>query len=314
MRRFIFSVLALLLALSTPTVAQAAPSGVSQSVKRKARRLVRKGQSALRAKQYRRALRYFQRAHGLWPRKEFLFNQSITYLLMKRKIAAATLLRRFLSASRPGTLRRLPEMFRRLMAEVCVLKVSAPQGNTTIWIDRRRVGAGSIERVVLPGRHLLQVRRAGRVVATRTVKLRRGQQELWRPVVPPPEQWREPPRRPPEREPDKPSKPSSWQRLHWIYFVVAAGLTATATGALIGTGLKTNELEKEFASQQTQSLYDRGRAYKTATNALIGVTVAAAVGAATLAIFTRWRKPERTQPARVSASVYPGGAAVTLTW
>ena len=122
----------------------------------------------------------------------------------------------------------------------------------------------------------------------------------------------------PRRQPD-PSDPepatdraSGRAKVHWGYFAAASGLTVVAGGLMVWLGLETNDLEERFQAGPTPSLQSRGRRYRAATNAMVGLTSAAAITAAVLAFYTRWKGKERTSARRVTPVISPGAAGVTV--
>ena len=256
------------------------------------------------------ALRQFNGAYKLWNRKEIQFNIALVYLELKDNLAAAHHLRIYLRAAGPGAQAKLPSRFQQLLRGVAVLKVHVSRKDAGIFVDGKRVGVRRIEVVLRPGRHRVHIRFDGAVQVRTTIQLSPGQVLDWNPKL-----WR-PVRRPrPRPTPTGPAVSGrSWQRLHWAYFVVATGLAAVAGGALIATGFKTNALEREFRSAPTPDLQKRGRAFLAATHALTGVTAAALVTSALLAVFTRWRARRVERPVTLIPVVSPRGASIVLRW
>jgi hypothetical protein len=89
---------------------------------------------------------------------------------------------------------------------------------------------------------------------------------------------------PPPSTPPPSSKP-----LHPAIFFVGAGLTATAGGLLIWSGLDTNGARDDFDAAPTRAGLDDGLSRQLRTNVLIGVTAGLGVTTAALGIFaTEW--------------------------
>lgn len=97
------------------------------------------------------------------------------------------------------------------------------------------------------------------------------------------------------------------------FAVVAVAVAVAATG----TGVKALQLNKEWKDTGSASTRKSGMLLQGVTNALWGVSAAAAVTAAILAIFTRWKrtKPDRDQSAALDVDVgpLPGGASVRVS-
>jgi hypothetical protein len=99
-----------------------------------------------------------------------------------------------------------------------------------------------------------------------------------------------------------------------VWFVAAAGLAAVAGVVTIGTGVKTLALYDEFKKDPNDTAVQKqGKTMKAVTNAMIGVTAAAAVAAGVLALFTRWKSKEKPSTVEVLPGVAPGGATIHLS-
>ncbi len=307
--RWVGCALALATLIFTPSVALGAPDRETQN---RVRKMVRQGQKAMRTGKLPEALRHFKGAYKLWNRKEIQFNIALVYLELKNDLAAAHHLRIYLRAAGPGAQAKLPSRFQQLLRGVAVLKIRVSREDAGIFVDGKRVGVGRVEAVLRPGRHKVHIRFDGSIQVRTKIQLSPGQvldwnPKLWRPVRP-----RRPRPRPRDTAPVASGR--SWQTLHWAYFAVATGLAAVAGGALIATGLKTNALEREFRSAPTPDLQKRGRAFLTATHALTGVTAAAVLTSALLAVFTRWRARRVERPVTLIPIVSPRGASIVLRW
>jgi hypothetical protein len=195
---------------------------------------------------------------------------------------------------------------RKLLAETSVLDIKAPDAGIAIWVDGKLEGMGSAEVVVLPGKRPVEFRKGGKVLLKKTLHAKAGQVLLFSPTLTPDA------RRPPPGGGTTPTDPGR-KKLHWAYFAGAAGLAVLASAVMIGTGVKTLELHDRFESNPDDTdAQSQGKTMKAVTNAMVGVASAAAVTAAVLAFFTRWRKPERASAVQVQPRVGPGGASVTL--
>jgi PEGA domain len=303
--------MALATLIFTPSVALGAPD---RKTKNRVRMMVRDGQKAIRTGKLSEALRQFKGAYKLWNRKEIQFNIALVYLALKNDLAAAHHLRIYLRAAGPGAKTKLPSRFQQLLRGVAVLRVRVSRKDAGVFVDGKRVGVRRVEVVLRPGRHRVHIRFDGVVQMRTTVQLSPGQVLDWKPKLRRPFRPRRSRPRPGPTGTDPAVSGRSWQRLHWAYFVVATGLAAAAGGALIATGLKTNALEREFQLAPTPDLQKRGRAFLVATHALTGVTAAAVVTSALLAVFTRWRGRRVERPVTLIPVVSPRGASIVLRW
>jgi len=91
----------------------------------------------------------------------------------------------------------------------------------------------------------------------------------------------------------------------------------------ISLSIKTRSLHKEFQEDKTDAdLADQGKNYQLGANVLWGVTAAAAVGTAVVAVFTDWKgtsaseeeSPTPKEGERVSFGVYPGGGTLRVSF
>ena len=82
----------------------------------------------------------------------------------------------------------------------------------------------------------------------------------------------------------------------------------------VGLGVRTRALHRDFDQNPTWSTRDEGLRYQTLTNVMWGIAGAAALSAAVIAIFTRWKRTERPNRVQVLPVLTPGGVGVTGTF
>lgn len=210
--------------------------------------------------------------------------------------------------------------------KVSVLTVKGPAG-AMVHIDGKAVGVVPVEVVILPGSHRIALIKSKQVVGRQTVTLKGGQPETITVIAPVPIA-------PPPRKrrvgsgtgsgtgtghavgPNPTPRPKGLPMTYALTFAVVAVALA---GAATGTGVKALQLHKEWKDTGSSSTRKSGMLLQNVTNVLWGVSGAAAVTAAILAIFTRWKrtKPDRYGSATLDVDVdvgpLPGGASVTLS-
>jgi hypothetical protein len=311
MKQFPRLTMALVLAaLLWPGSAAAQPE-VSAEVKKQANRDYAKGQQAYRTKKYEKAVEFFLSAYKTWPRRELLFNISLSYGRLGDKINAVINLRGFIKDASPKEMALVPKWLSDMQDEVAVINIQGPAG-AVVSMDGKTLGEVPQEVVILPGMHLFVVELGGKRIAKRDWDVPPGLKRVWevtepreRPVVIVPPLRRDPP--PPPLPPPPPPEP---KRIHWVYTVSVAGLAAVFAAAAAGTGAKAQSLHTDYKNAPTADLRRDGMKMVNVTNAMWGVAGACAVGSVVLAIFTRWRRPKEKAAILPTFEVGPGGAQV----
>lgn len=293
--------------------AAAAPRPADTATQLAARKHVSQGRQALAKRNLLAALKHFQSAYRLWPRKESAFNLALVYHELGAKLSAARYLLRYLDEADAKARRQLPAIFKQLLKQVGVISIKAPLAKMAIWVNGKQAGRGQVRVVLLPGSHVLQLRQGSEAIQEWTVQLAAGQRLRLRPRLATIHQRRTGTG---PGIPSTPSRPAGFQRqrLHWAFFAIAAGLAVVAGVAIIPLGLETNRLEKENKDPDTSTdaLIRKGEQYLKATHAMTGIAAIAGAAAVALAIFTRWRKPQRPRRITVHPGVAPGGASLTV--
>lgn len=290
------------------------PASAQRQNRALARQLFASGNSLFTQRQYREAIVRFKQAFRHWNQYNIQFNIALCYYNLGDKVGAVTHLRRYLKKATAKERKSIPKPLLAMQRKVAVIIVQVPDPKATIWVNGKLAGTKRVELVVKPGRRTVVIKKGEKTVVRKVMDLSGGSQQVWemskmpvpRPVVP----------EPPVPQPPKPP-PRRLGRLHWGYFAAAAGLTVALGGVLTGLGVKVLQIEKDWkasalGSQERADLADKGEKYKNATNALVGVTAAVGVTAVVLAIFTRWRSPERESGIKIQPAVGPGGASFTV--
>lgn len=298
--------LGILLGLGWPGgVLRAEPSAADKAG---ARRLVGLAKRFIQQKQHQRAIESFEKAYQKWPRKEIQFNIALVYLEIGEKVKAYEHLSRYWRVSTPDERSRLPALLLRLRNELGTLRVRASEAAMGIRVGGTLRGTGSVEVVLEPGIHEVEILVDGEVVQKKALRVSGGAEVLWEAEPPRPGDGLGSKGTP---EPPKP-RVSDRRKLHLGYFVAAASLAVAAGAVVVWTGVKTLQLGEDYDANPTRDLQKEGRTYRAVTNVMIGVSAAAAVTAAVLAVFTRFTAPERPSAVRLQPAVAPGGGFVSL--
>ncbi len=294
----------IILMLSLPV--GTAHAETSEADKAKARKLVKIAKKMLKKKRLVRALRYFEQAHRYWENPVIQYNIAVVHLALGNKVKAAVHLRQYMKKASPDAQARLPVALRKVLTQVAVMHIQAPAPDLAIWVDGKLEGMGKVVVVVLPGKRKVEFRRGDDVVSEKTLTTSGGQTLVFSP---------EGSRRPIGPGGTEPKQPSDGgKKLHWAYFVAAAGLAVIAGAVTAGTGVRTLALKDEFDKDQTNTdVQNQGKTMKAVTNAMVGVTASAALAAGVLAYFTRWKTAEKPTAVQIQPAVLPGGASVSLS-
>ncbi|MFH2005733.1 MAG: tetratricopeptide repeat protein [bacterium] len=325
------------LVLLAGTLVEASPSD-----KARAKLLFREGRQLFHKKRYKKSIVQLEKAHRLWKHRTIVFNLALAHAHLGDNIRAVIHLRRFLAEAPPAE-RKLPLILQQVQQKVGVLVIQLPNPRAAIYVDGKLAGRGRVELVVEPGRRAIEIREGTRTVLRKSIEVPAGKEKTWelaelprrrpargRPLVIHPRLRLRP--RPAVPPPVVPPPTRSRRGLHTGYFTTFTVMTAVSLAAAIAMGFKTKQAHEDFvASGRTDTaLHDDGVLYQNIANALWGVTAAAAVTAAVVAIFTRWRRTERSKPSasqgaaqttghlapQVSAkpTIWPGGAGLTVDW
>jgi hypothetical protein len=283
----------------------------------RARRLFLQGKRSFKKKAYRRALRYFEQAFQVWHNRVFHFNIAVVHArLGNQKKAVAHVFAYLKGAS--ASERRLPAELEKLFHSYGIIQVSTPHENAQHWVDGRRVKTGrEMKQVVAAGVHNVEIRRHGRCVARRAISVVGGQVVNWTVSAESGPAGGELNRvvRAGGRNGDRSPTPQTIRTVHWGYFAALSGVAAAGLGAALGLYFKTKRVNDRYLADTTQkNLRSEGLRYQHATNTLFGVAAGAAVAAAVVAVFTRWRSPHTEASVAVGATPLPGGGIVQVTF
>lgn len=311
---------ALLVLGGTLTPSHAQPARTAAPGEAEARKLVREGMTLHGQGKFREAIAVLEKAYAHWKNPKILINIAICHAEMKDKVAAARLLRQAFASLEPDQAAKLraglPAIVAKVESEVAVIVVTLPDGSAEVHVDGERIGPAPLTHVTLPGKHVVEIRREGQVIDRQTYILAPGGSvrytlEAW------PAARAEPARPDPRPEPPTPppARPRSKLGRLPIYYFAAAVIVAVVTGAaLIGTGVKTEQIQDDYYAAPSLSTRDRGLRYRTTTNALLAVSALSAAGAVVLGVLTDWRNPLRRKERSVSVtpSVAPTGAGLLV--
>lgn len=283
-------------------------------VKRKAMKEFKKGKKLYRREKFYRAVQSFERSFKLVPHKNTLLNIAISFAEMENAAMAITYLRRALELSGKKAEElldgkehaKLLEMRR----QVVIIEVEAPDPQAEIFVNRVRIGRHKAEKVLYPGMHRVEVKVGGQTKAEKVVELAAGAETRW--IVP---DWVTPAVRK-QIMAERRRKRRKRSGIPFYYMLTTSVIAVAAGATVVYTGIKTDQLAKDFHRTGDSSTEKKGKQYKLATNILIGVAAGAAVTSAILAIFTDWggRKKKETGPGAILVPyVGPEGAGLTVS-
>ncbi len=285
----------------------------SSSPKRQAKRYFKKGKRHYKKDRFQKAIKMFRKAYALMPHKNILLNIAICHAEMGEPVKAMVQLRIALKVAGKSAEQLLDaKEYRKLLdmqKRVAILKITAPDLRAVIHLNGESLGGSTMDRVLYPGSYLIEVKLDNKLMVRKTFKLGGGDRKKW--FI---ESWA-------TAGGDDPSTlggaTGRLGRLHIAYVAVTAGLTLAATGALIGTAVKTQQLKDKYVSSGNDPQYQReGERYRTATNVLIGVAAVSAAATVVLAIFTDWsvfKKSKDGTQTQVVPYTGPGTAGLVLS-
>lgn len=299
-------------AAPAPTPATGATAEPDPGAKKKARKHFAKGSRHYSKERYKQAIAEFNQAYSLWKNPRILLNIAICYSEMGDAVKAVTFLRRALKTAndeqRAKLQKSVPPKLQARKGEVADLEVVMPNAAAEIYLNGELAGRSPVQRVVAPGTVRLTVKLNGQVKVTKTLELKAGERRTFSL-----EGW------PATDAPKPPGR--SWRarlaKLPVYYVGAAALLTLVGLGALIGTAVRTEQIQDDYYANPSLDTHDKGIRYRTATNVLIGVTVAAGVATGVLALFTDWKrlpwKKEQAANTLILPSVGPGGIGLSAS-
>lgn len=301
-----------------PMAARAAPAPdrpaavkLDPAIKKKAREHFAKGGEHYAKERFPKAIEEFKKAYSYWKNPRILLNIAICYSEMNDAVQGVIYLRRARKTATPEQLVKLrtkvPKGLREREGQVADLEVVMPSG-AEIYVNDKLAGSSPAQVVVLPGTVRVSVKQSGQVKVSKTLVIKAGEKKTFALT-----QW-------PVTAPPKKTKPSWRKRLAKlpVYYVGAAALiTLVGAVALIGTGVRTEQIQDDYYGNPNMSTHDRGVRYRTATNVLIGITVTAGLAAGVLALFTDWSrlpwKKEKSSTTKILPSAGPGGVGLSAS-
>jgi tetratricopeptide (TPR) repeat protein len=276
-------------------------------IRRRAMRYFRKGKRLYRREKFYRAVQSFERSFDLLRHKNTLLNIAISFAEMENAAMAITFLRKAIKLSGKQAedlldgkeYAKLLEMRR----QVVIIWVEAPDHEAEIYINRVRVGQHKVEKVLYPGMHRVEIK------AENVFELAAGEEKRW--VVP---DWVTPDIR--KRIIEERRRRRRRRKIPFYYMLTTSVIALAAGGTVIYTGIKTDQLAKDFHRTGDPAIERKGKKYRLATNILIGVAAGAAVTSAILAIFTDWgskKKKEKGPSAIVVPVAGPDGVGLSVS-
>lgn len=282
--------------------------------------------SALYAKnKFREAIEVFAKAYAIWKNRKIMLNIAICHAELGEHAKAVESLEEALKGASEEEIKairaKMPKVLKKSEQQVAVLTVVMPDPFAEIIIDTQSVGRSPVTKALDSGPHVVEIRLSGQVKVKKIINLTPGQKETWKLDA-----WpaRAPAIRPRPGTPETPTTEKKsffkkYARLPYYYLLGAAGLTLVSGITIIGTGAMAKKYHDDYYSNPTWSARNKGIKYRDATNAMIGITVAAAVATGVLALFTDFKtfnrlfkKKEKAGSARLTPFVGPGRAGVVL--
>jgi len=293
---------------------------LSPAQKREAVRLDGEAYKAWQKGDIKGALSFWLKAYSKWPKPLLLYNVALAYEQLKDPVHAVSYLRDYLrvapqSGGKATIIAQARGRLKTLRQKVSVLVVKGPEGSM-VTIDGKAIGTVPVEVVIAPGAHSIVLNRAKVRVGAQIVNLKAGQSEtvtVLAPIriAPPPSKRRTQPR-PVTLPPPPPPPPKGLPMTYTISMaVVAVAVAIVATG----TGVKALQLNKDWRETGSSSTRAAGITLQNATNVLWGVSAAAALTSAILAIFTRWKsgRAKRERTVDIDIGALPTGASVSVS-
>ena len=298
------------------------PEEAAKSLQRK---LFKEAQQHFVAGRYVEAAETFKKAFEARPHRSIQVNIAMSYASMGDNLKAYDHLQIYMKMRAPSD-PPLPEVLQQLPLRIGSIVVRVPDPKVGIFVDGQIRGNTEVKLLFEPSKRVVDVRLGNRIVATRVIDVKGGQEHIWevtqqmleaakpRPVEP------TPPRREvvfvptPGPTPTDDSGKKKLGRLHWAYFTAAAVLVAAAAGAAAYTSFKNLQIHDDFVKDPTnRDLQQEGILYQNTANGLWGATAAVAVTAAVLGVFTRWKPKARERQVTVAPLSGPGSLGLSLT-
>lgn len=263
-----------------------------------ARRLFAQGQALYAKRRYRQAIAVLVEALRHWNRREIHFNIALCYYKLRNAVSAVRHLRAYQRGASRRERKAVPRRLRRLRRKVGVLIIESSDADAEIWINGIRRGKGNVEWVVRPGVVQVAIHRPGAATVQRRLRARAGGTTYWDVTVN-------------RIRVVGPNVVGRRTRLHWRWFAVAASVAVIAAGVAVGLGAKTHRLHQDFDANPTWDTRDKGLRFQALTNVMWSMAGAAAITAAVLAYYTRWKRRERPDAHRIVPVITPLGVALT---
>lgn len=296
-------------------------------VKRQAKKHFKQGQRLFKKHKYAQAIVEFKKAFALRKHPAIQFNIALSYAYLNDTIAAARHSRLYLRIAK-NRARQLPSVLQLALLQTGVLIINTPDPNAEIFVDGLLVGKGNANITVKVGKHSVDIRIGERIAARKTIEIKPREERVWdlkeipreapRPRLIQPRVVRPPPVRRVITKAIAPIDTYGRKRVHYKWFIVTVSIAvaAAAAGVAIDFAVTRPAFKKyEDGGQSDEALYEKIINYRNITIALYAGGAVAGVSAIVLAIYTRWRKKERSKPAvSLTPIVGPGNIGFSLRW
>jgi hypothetical protein len=300
------------------------------TAKSKAKKHFKKGQRLFRKKKYAEAIVHFKAAYALRKHPAIQFNIAMSYAYRNNTLAAARHIRIYLRVAK-NKAKSLPNALLMILYQTGVLIINTPDPTAEIFVDGLPVGKGKAEIDVMIGKHSVEIRLGKRIAARRTVHVKPREERLWDLKEIPREAPR--PRQIVHRRVARPPpvarrgvvipKPAPQvlkgrKKIHLGWFVTTAALAVAAVGAGVGIdqGVTAPAFrEYESGGNTDRDLYSKVITYRNITISLYAVAGTLGISAIIIALYTQWKKRERTHSAiTLAPAVGPGNIGFSLRW
>jgi tetratricopeptide (TPR) repeat protein len=256
------------------------------SEEREAQRVFARASVLFQQRDYEAALTAFRRAYELRPHHAVLCSMARCHEYLGRPVEATAHYERCLKEGGHATplaarIERARDELRRLVAYVHVTSGQAGR----IHVDGRPVGRPPLRVALNPGKHLVELRRDARRLASSEVVLAPGEERrLAFTVAAPSARVALTPA--PAADPTTQPTRTARRRLRSGWFWGTLATTLALGGATAAFGALTLSKQKDYDANQTPENADRFYRYRTFTNVFVGLTAAAASSTCVLFFFT----------------------------
>jgi hypothetical protein len=295
--------------------------------KRQAKKHFKQGQRLFKRQKYVMAIMEFKKAFALRKHPAIQFNIALSYAYLNNTLAAARHSRLYLKLAKDKA-RQLPAVLQAVLLQTGVLIINTPDPEAEIFVDGLPVGKGNASVIVKVGKHSVDIRLGERIAARKTIEIKPREERVWdlkeipreaprpRRITPVPGMVRPPPMRRAIPEAIAPIDTFGRKKVHLAWFIMTASLAVAAVAAGVTIDFAVTRpafKEYEDGGQIDEALYQKVINYRNTTIALYAAGGVAGFSAIILAIYTRWRKKERSTML-LTPMVGPESLGFSLRW